>query len=174
METLDCRGDTVIPFRTRYWFRTQFNLLLRTSIRILTVLILALGIIAPTTSMPGSWHCEGRACGVNTWACCCQARTCGIECSTVSARSIEEISAEPSLSDAASCHCRMVLEYTTAVATTPVSTQSFGPLAYLPVPTADYNDLIPTAPPTYRADTRGPPQKSPSLSSPTLRAPPIA
>jgi hypothetical protein len=144
----------------------------------LAFLAVMLSVFAPRAG--AFWQCEGRACGVVAWACCCVQPTddhsldCGPSPLQAQAHLMSAAHSEETSFCVADCHCTQVIQNLVQ----PLRRTSFA--FSLPITTVAVLPAIAVwdAPRTSAAarpiESRGPPTSAFHFVSPSLRAPPVA
>lgn len=143
------------------------------TIWLLGVLALLFSAVAPEAL--ASWQCEGRACGISMWACCCigPAGARDQQCASLQSagNSLAErgagVSACPS-----NCKCEMITRSVESIR--PAITVSLSAPYHCPaLPVAPVSlGQVPTQRLAHSIESRGPPLPLLCLSTPVLRGPP--
>ena len=146
--------------------------------RILALLLL-LPILWSTRQAGAAWYCEGRACGVSAWWCCC-ANPSGPSAGRDAQCDKPAPSREPSPNGttlcSSGCNCVMVVSQSTDNHTrpTPAAPLLLPLFALVPAPVALYVAPVLAEVGPHYIEARGPPVAAAALFSPFLRAPPAA
>lgn len=146
--------------------------------RILALLLL-LTILWSNGQAGAAWYCEGRACGVSPWWCCCvnpSGPSAGRDAQCDKPARNPKPSSGGTALCASGCNCVMVVSQSTDNHTrpAPVAPLPLPAFALVPAPVALYAaPILAEAGPHY-IEARGPPRAAAALFSPFLRAPPAA
>jgi len=136
------------------------------TLRRLALFVLLLLVSAPEAS--GYWQCEGRACGVTPWLCCCE--------SPVEARDAKCLHATRSPGGRgvcpSGCNCVMTVRPADVRQPDPAPRPSLAYLpalvsAPLPAPELPHSELM-----ARSIEARGPPLPLATVSAAVLRGPP--
>ena len=131
-------------------------------------------VLCPVVEAADVWQCEGRTCAVRLGGCCCVVPG-GQKDPDCGQPARQSAPTTPGFACADGCGCVQVITDCDAhnAAVTPVKSFSFG-FAVLPAPVTVYVAPALTDVVAHTIEARGPPVLAVALSSPSLRAPPVA